>query len=120
MKLPNGENAVVDIAKLRDYCLNADHPEGKHKARAFREKLDIGRADAEELRQAILKAILKKEAVEQLPTFYGRRFVVDFEVSRSEGEGLLMNTVMIRTAWMIRNDEDFPRLTTCFTPRRSA
>jgi len=27
MKLPNAENAVVDIEKLRDYCLNVNHEE---------------------------------------------------------------------------------------------
>jgi hypothetical protein len=35
MKLPNGDQAVVDIAKLRDYCLNKDHLRGRHKARVF-------------------------------------------------------------------------------------
>ena len=47
MKLPNAENAVVDIAKLRDYCLDPNHPEGKHKARIFMEKLGITKKDAE-------------------------------------------------------------------------
>jgi hypothetical protein len=64
MKLPKAENAVVDIAKLRDYCLNPNHPEGKHKARAFREKLGFERKDAELLRQSILEAILKGDAIE--------------------------------------------------------
>jgi hypothetical protein len=35
VKLPHVELAVVDIAKLRDYCLNADHLRGRHKARVF-------------------------------------------------------------------------------------
>jgi hypothetical protein len=35
MKLPNGERAVVDIRKLRDYCLSAKHRRGRHKARVF-------------------------------------------------------------------------------------
>jgi hypothetical protein len=78
MKLPN-ENAVIDNAKLRDYSLNPHHPEGKHKARAFLEKLSMSRDDAEELRRLILQAILTEEAIEQEPTEYGRRFVVDFE-----------------------------------------
>ena len=64
MKLPNAENAVVDIAKRRDYSLNPNHPEGKHKARAFLEKLDIGRNDAEQLRQWILEAILTADRTE--------------------------------------------------------
>jgi hypothetical protein len=78
MKLPNAKKAVVDIAKLRDYSLNLNHPEGKHKARVFREKLAIGRDDADQLRQWILEAILTEEAREQKSTVYGRRFIVDF------------------------------------------
>ena len=117
MKLPNAENAVVDIAKLRDYCLNPNHPKGKHKARAFLEKLGLERNDAELLRQAILEAVLKADATEENATEYGRRFVVDFELQR--GVGVIFYRAFVRTAWMIRNDEDFPRLTTCFNPRRS-
>ena len=119
MKLPNGENAVVDIAKLRDYCLNPNHPEGKHKARRFKEKLGFEMNDAERLRQAILEAILTVDATERRPTPYGRRFTVDFSLSVPEGKYIL-STALVRTAWIIRNEEDFPRLTTCFTPGRSA
>ncbi len=57
MKLPNADRAVVDIAKLVDYSLNPNHPEGKHKARTFEEKLGIGQDDAEFLRQSIQEAI---------------------------------------------------------------
>jgi hypothetical protein len=117
MKLPNAEKAVVDIAKLRDYSLNPNHPEGKHKARVFLERLGITRDDAEGLRKLILEAILTEDATEQKPTEYGRRFVVDFEIQR--GQGIILFKAAVRTAWMIRNDEDFPRLTTCFNPRRS-
>ena len=117
MKLPNAEKAIIDIAKLRDYSLNPNHPEGKHKARTFREKLGFERNDAEVLRQAILEAILEGEAIEQKATEHGRRFILDFEIQR--GVGVIGYRAVIRTAWIIRNDEDFPRLTTCFNPRRS-
>jgi hypothetical protein len=50
LKLPNAENAIVDIAKIRDYCLNPDHPEGKHKARVFLNKLGVTKSDADHLR----------------------------------------------------------------------
>jgi hypothetical protein len=33
--LPNAENAVVEIRKLSEYCLNPEHPKGKDKARLF-------------------------------------------------------------------------------------
>lgn len=118
MRLPGAEHAVVDIAKLRDYCLNPEHPEGKHKARVFLEKLGITRNDAEQLRQAILEGVLLAEAVEQAPTPFGRRFVLDLLISR--GEGIVLSTAVVRTAWIIRHEEDFPRLTTCFCPSKES
>ena len=36
---PNAEYAVVDIRKLRDYCLNFEHSTDKHKARLFQSTL---------------------------------------------------------------------------------
>jgi hypothetical protein len=116
MKLPNAERAVIPIEKLRDYSLNPNHPEGKHKARVFLEKLGLKAEDAERLRNLILEAIVTTEATEQQPTSYGRRFIVDFEV-RSDQQ-LVVSLVLVRSAWIIRNDEDFPRLTTCFIPLR--
>jgi hypothetical protein len=112
MRLPSAENAVLDIEKLRDYCLNPNHAEGKHKARVFFDKLGIRQNDAEDLRQAILEGILLADAIEQEPSPFGRRFVVDLVVSRDEG--VVLSSAVVRTAWMIRNGEDFPRLTTCF------
>ncbi|HLM57930.1 MAG TPA: hypothetical protein VK422_17630 [Pyrinomonadaceae bacterium] len=112
MKLPNAERAVIDIKKLRDYSLNLNHPKGKHKARVFLEKLEYTADDAERLREIIFKAILAVEALEQEPSPYGRRFVVDFHITRQEKYVLV--PASIRTAWIIRNGEDFPRLTTCF------
>jgi uncharacterized protein DUF6883 len=116
MKLPNAERAVIDIEKLRDYSLNPNHPKGKHKARVFLEKLELNADDAERLRKLILEAVLTGEATEQQPTTYGRRFIVDFQVTREER--LVVMSAPIRTAWIIRNGEDFPRLTSCFIPRR--
>ena len=112
MKLPNAENAVVDIAKIRDYCLNPDHPEGKHKARVFLNKLGVTKNDADHLRQLILEGILVADAIEESSIVYGRRFVADLSISSAQGAVLC--TAVVRTAWIIRNEEDFPRLTTCF------
>jgi len=59
MILPNSESAIVDIRKLRDYCLNPDHPVGKHKARVFLDVLDLDQDGAEELKSIIQKKFLK-------------------------------------------------------------
>jgi len=57
MLIPNPQNAVVDIRKLRDYCLNPEHDDGKHKARLFSSILGMTPDNAEELRQILLEII---------------------------------------------------------------
>jgi len=57
MRVPNGEQATVDVRKLRDYCLNPLHPEGKHKARLFAAALNMTDGDAESLRTALLQVV---------------------------------------------------------------
>jgi hypothetical protein len=72
VKLPNGTNGIVDIVKLRDYCLNSGHPEGRHKARVFRAMLGMEREDAEELRAALLAAARDQDADATEADEYGR------------------------------------------------
>ena len=108
MHLPNADRAVVDIAKLRDYCLSTTHPRGRHKARIFGASLGMTAADAAELREAILDAVLRVDAIETEPDEFGRRFVVDFALSHRG------RTAEIRTAWIVRRREEFPRLTSCY------
>ena len=62
MLIPNAKNAVVDIRKLRDYCLNQEHDDGKHKARLFSSILGMTADKAEELRQILLEIIQTHEA----------------------------------------------------------
>lgn len=45
-RLPRGDEAILDIRKIEDYCLNPSHPRGCHKARIFREVLGLQRNDA--------------------------------------------------------------------------
>ena len=78
MKLPNAQRAVVEIEKLRDYCLSVNHPRGRHKARVFATALGIAADDAEELRQKILSAVLEEEASPTEHDEYGQRYIVDF------------------------------------------
>ena len=48
---------MVDIRKLRDYCLNLEHDDGKHKARLFSSILGMTAEHAEELQQILLKVL---------------------------------------------------------------
>jgi hypothetical protein len=62
MKLPNAERAVVDVRKLREYCLNAEHPRGQHKARVLKSALGWTADQAEDVRRKILEAALQGDA----------------------------------------------------------
>ena len=62
MKIPNAEHAIVDIRKLREYCLNPQNEEGKHKACQFYVKVGMRVDNAAELRDALLQAVLTDDA----------------------------------------------------------
>ncbi|MGZ9235467.1 MAG: DUF6883 domain-containing protein [Anaerolineales bacterium] len=108
MKLPGAVRAVVEIEKLRDYCLSTTHPRGKHKAMVFASALRVTADDAEILRDQILSAALYNEAISTEKDKYGQRYIIDFEM---ENRG---RKASIRTSWIIRVNEDFPRLTSCY------
>jgi hypothetical protein len=108
MTLPNGEIAIVEIAKLRDYCLGRDHPRGRHKARVFLSLLGITAAHAEELRAALIEVALKGDAALGDSDQFGVRYVIDFELRRGE------RTANIRSCWIIRSGESAPQFVTCY------
>ena len=108
MKLPNADRAVVDIEKLRDYCLSTSHPRGRHKARVFTTALGITSDDVEELKQAILSAVITEEATSTERDEYGQRYMVDFSMKRQGKEAV------IRSSWIVRAGENYPRLTSCY------
>ncbi|WP_371744328.1 DUF6883 domain-containing protein [Acidithiobacillus ferrooxidans] len=45
MKLPGSGHAYIDDQKLVGYCLNPEHPEGRHKARVFYSALGLSQSD---------------------------------------------------------------------------
>jgi hypothetical protein len=77
MRLPNGERAVVDLAKLRDYCLNPAHPRGRHKARVFVSALGLTAEHAEELQAVLLTAAVTQDAETVDADEYGQRYQMD-------------------------------------------
>jgi hypothetical protein len=108
MRLPNAHKAVVDLVKLRDYCLNPSHPRGRHKARVFLAALGLRAQDAPRLRALLLEQVRHTDAMPTSRDAHGQRYQVDLEAPGLRG------TLRIRSCWIVRHDEDFPRLTTCF------
>lgn len=111
MKLPNVETAFIDIQKLREYSLNIEHDRGQHKARLFFAILGLSAEDAEDLQFILLEAIQIYDAIFTSQDEYGQRYVVDFPLTRNE------NTATIRSTWIVRPTETFPRLTSCYIRR---
>jgi len=112
MKLSNGASAVVDIEKLRDYCLSSQHPEGRHKARVFLSALGMTAADAGKLRDILLSAaVMNNEVSITNADKYGCRYSLDVVVTLGSRKAL------VRSAWIIKTGEDFPRLVSCYVLR---
>ena len=107
MLVPNAERAVVDIRKLRDYCLNPLHDEGQHKARLFA-AIGITANEAEELQALLLQAVKTSEAHLGRRDSYGQRYIVDFPLHWRGKE------TVIRSGWITEHGMETPRLTTCY------
>jgi len=101
---------VVDSAKLRDYCLSARHPRGRHKARVFRSRLGLTARDAEFLRDALIEAARHgwRELVTTDNDSYGERFILDFAITTSAG------TATIRSGWIVAPQQQVLRFVTCY------
>jgi hypothetical protein len=108
MNLPNGDRAVVDVEKLRNYCLNPTHPRGRHKARVFASTLGWTANDAGRLRDVLLAAACEKDSAAGEKDEYGQRYTLDLVVPGPHGP------VPIRSLWIVAAGEDFPRLASCF------
>ena len=108
MRLPGGSDAIVEIEKLRDYCLDPQHPRGRHKAKVFASALGLTQADAAFLRDALLRAAREADALPGGSDEYGDRYALDLELERGGRRAI------VRSAWILRRGEMAPRLTSCF------
>ena len=105
-RLPHGDQAILDIRKIEDYCLSAAHPRGRHKFRVFREALNVGPSDAAWLRDVLLEGVREGDATLLATDAWGRRWRVDVSVRRHE------KSVVVRTIWIMRTGENAPRFVT--------
>ena len=108
MLIPHAENAVVDIKKLCDYCLNPEHSVGKHKARLFRSLLGMTAENAIELRQILLSVVKTHEVKLGRRDKFGQRYTLDFTLEWHN------RSAIIRSAWIIETHSIIPKLTSCY------
>ena len=107
-RLPHGDEAILDIRKLENYCLNPSHPRGRHKARVFREALDLQRSDAGWLRDALLEAARASEASPLEVDPWGTHWRLDATIRRQG------RNAVVRMIWIVRSGESVPRFVTCW------
>ena len=112
MRLPNGERAIVDLRKLRDYCLNPDSPRGRHKARVFAAALGLSAEDAPRMQAKLREIARTGDATLGEGDLYGQRYTIDFEMVTG------VEKAMIRSCWIVLRGKTAPRLTTCYVKKR--
>ena len=108
MKLPNSHLAIIDITKLQDYSLNPEHESGGHKARVFRAALGLTLDDAEWLRAHMLRIAREGDATVGERSFFGQKYLIDAQLTFNH------RSAIVRTAWIVENGTDFPRLVSCY------
>lgn len=108
MQLPAAERAYVDPAKVRDYLLSPEHPEGQFKAAFFR-SLGYQRSNWPRLQHDLQLLASSGNAISAAPTLFGQLFEMSVML-----QGPVGRPTLVVTAWIIRNDEDFPRFVTAY------
>jgi hypothetical protein len=107
MKLPNADCAIIPIEKLIGYCLNPEHPKGKHKAKVFQSVLGITLENADRLYELVRQSAIAGEVVQERSTHFGQEFKVDLTIPG-------LGQVQLRTLWIISSESTIPQLVSAF------
>ena len=112
MNLPNGEHAVIQADKLRDYLLDVAHPDGFGKA-AFFTAMGFQREAWETLADALRKIAGNSHVTKSMTSMHGQKYIVD-GVLRT----LIGQSIIVRTIWIVDKGETQPRLVTAYPQER--
>jgi hypothetical protein len=111
MILPGADRAFVDPRKVRKYLLSLDHPEGRDKARVFAGagySAGTWQLLARQLRWLARFGLARPGAESR----FGWKYEVDGILQGPSGDSL-----SVRTIWIVRHGQDFPRLVTAYPGR---
>ena len=108
MKLPNGEQAIIDERKVREYLLSPSHPVGRFKLKFF-SGIGFGPDSWRPFIAALAELAEKGEARIAEEGEFGRKYSVS---------GLLMGprgrAVNVVSVWIFEPGSDKPRLVTVY------
>ena len=108
MRMPNGDRAVVEDAKLLDYCLSMTHPRGRHKARVFAAALGITAAEVDHLKAGLVAAARDSDAVATRRNSFGQLYEIRAPLTGPGG------TADVLSVWIAADADQVPRLVTCY------
>lgn len=108
MKLPNSDAAGIAQEKIRDYLLNAAHPDNGGKA-AFFISLGFQREDWSALAIAFRELARTANVSAQLESTHGAKYILDGRIQSPSGR-----SPVVRTIWIIDRGDDIPRLVTAY------
>src|SRR2546423_14323551 len=108
MKLPNGDQALIDDRKLLGYVLSPSHPTGREHARLFDILLGINATNADVLRAALKDAARDGEADAGKASPYGMKYTIRFPMTGPRGRYTVL------TVWIIPAGASAPRLVTAY------
>lgn len=112
MYLPNAESAYIPPAKILDYLLAADHPDGRGKAVVLI-GFGFNRADWQILAQALRTHGASYEVTRTIRTPHGLKFIIEGALESPDGRSL-----NLRTVWIILDGTDEPRLVSAYPLQR--
>jgi len=105
-KLPNIDRAIIEDRKITHYLLNQAHRFGGPKA-VFFERFGFSSDNWRLLRDALLDHARENDVANTYPGRYGQVYEVIGSIETPDGRN---PTILV--AWMIRHDEEAPRLVT--------
>ncbi len=112
MHLPNAANAYIPPAKILDYLLDADHPDGGGKAVVLT-RFGFNRAEWQILAQALRTHGASHEVIQTIRTPHGLKFIIEGALESPDGRSL-----NLRTVWIILDGTDEPRLVSAYPSQR--
>jgi hypothetical protein len=89
----------VPVGKVRDYLLNADHPDGGPKSTFFTSH-GFERADHTKLAEALVRHFEDNGPSESIDTPFGRKYSVHGRLRTPDGR-----QPMIRSVWIVLSEE---------------
>jgi hypothetical protein len=113
--LPLYDKAVITDDKIFKYLLDPDSTGGRNKAIVFQSALGYNKENGRQLINDIIENIPKYKAISESDNGYGPRYAVIMKLKGPNGK-----EQNVLTAWIMRNDENHPRLSTAYVTDKEA